>query len=367
MSWLRGPRRNELIWAFLFLLPLLWTLGVAFAYAFFRALWWSFCDYDLFASPKFVGLANYAKLFADLHFLKALFHSLSFAVIVTFTQTFLALFLAIALNQKIRGLTFFRAAFYTPSILSSVIVGLIFIWFTYRRGVVNFLLTVVHNYYPYFLSFLGLVIVMQSTLVLWGRKRGFPVRAFDPVYLWISLFVGGVGAFFLGHFRLIQPKSMPPVDIIWLETAEKFLGIPRPLWAIMALNIGTTVPTMMLFFLAGLQDVPRELYEVAELDGASWWAKLWYVTIPALRPVMFLVITLGLIGTLQMFDQAAITSGVAPLDSVITLAYYVYWNMFGAGGLPRVGMAAAAAIFLAVLTLVVVLIQRRVGIGEKAW
>jgi multiple sugar transport system permease protein len=179
--------------------------------------------------------------------------------------------------------------------------------------------------------------------------------------------VGGVGAFLLSHFRLIQPKSMPPVDIIWLETAEKFLGIPRPLWAIMALNIGTTVPTMMLFFLAGLQDVPRELYEVAELDGASWWAKLWYVTIPALRPVMFLVITLGLIGTLQMFDQAAITSGVAPLDSVITLAYYVYWNMFGAGGLPKVGMAAAAAIFLAVLTLVVVLIQRRVGIGEKAW
>jgi len=367
MSWLKGPRRNELFWAFLFLLPLLWTLGVAFIYAFFRALWWSFCDYDLFISPKFVGFANYVNLFADPRFLKALFHSLSFAIIVTFTQTFVALLLAIALNQRIRGLTFFRAAFYTPSILSSVIVGLIFIWFTYRRGVVNFLLTVIRNYHLYFLSFLGLVTIMQFTLVLWGRKRGLPAQTFDPLYLWISLFVGGLGTFLLSYFHVIQPKAMAPVDIIWLETTEKFLGIPRPLWAIMALNIGTTVPTMMLFFLAGLQDVPRELYEAAELDGASRWAKMWYVTIPALRPVMFLVITLGLIGTLQMFDQAAITSGVAPLDSVITLAYYVYWNMFGAGRLPKVGMAAAAAIFLAILTLAVVLIQRRVGIGEKAW
>lgn len=340
---------------------------MAFAYAFFRALWWSFCDYNLFAPPEFAGFTNYARLFADPRFLRALFHSLSFAIIVTFTQTSLALLLAIALNQKIRGLTFFRAAFYTPSILSSVIVGLIFIWFTYRRGVVNFLLSVVRTHHLHVLSFLGLLALVQFMLVCWGRRRGLPVQVLDPVYLWVSLLAAGLGTWVFSHLHILQPKPTPPVDIIWLETAEKFLGIPRPLWAIMALNIGTTVPTMMLFFLAGLQDVPRELYEAAELDGASRWAKLWYVTIPALRPVMFLVITLGLIGTLQMFDQAAITSGVAPLDSIVTLAYYVYWNMFGAGGLPRVGMASAAAIFLAVLTLVVVLIQRRVGVREKAW
>ncbi|RLF26213.1 MAG: hypothetical protein DRN01_05200 [Thermoplasmata archaeon] len=68
-----------------------------------------------------------------------------------------------------------------------------------------------------------------------------------------------------------------------------------------------------------------------------------------------------------MFDQAAITAGVAPLESVITLAYYTYWAVFGSGGLPKVGMASAAALVLAALTLVVVLIQRKFGFSEKSW
>jgi len=106
---------------------------------------------------------------------------------------------------------------------------------------------------------------------------------------------------------------------------------------------------------------------VADIDGATPWQKLRYVTVPALRPVMFLVITLGLIGTIQMFDQAAITAGIAPLESVITLAYYVYWAVFGAGTLPKVGMASAAALVLAALTLAVVLLQRKFGFSEKGW
>lgn len=367
MRWFKIAKREELFWALLLLLPLIWTLVIAFGYAFGRAFFFSFTEYDLFSPPKFVGIANYLRLFQDHRFLRALLHSLVFAIVVTSCQTFLALLLAVILNQKIRGLTFFRAAFYVPSILSSVIIGLIFIWFTFRRGVVNFLLTLFVHFAPFILAFVCLLVMVQLIQVLWLRKRGFPAGMLDPVSLWRSLGAAAVGTWVLGHFGVLRPLATGPVDIIWLETKASFLGIPRPLWAIMALNIGTTVPTMMLFFLAGLQDIPAELYEAAELDGASSWAKLRYVTIPAIRPVMFLVITLGLIGTLQMFDQAAITSGVAPLDSVITLAYYVYWNMFGAGGLPKVGMASAAAMFLAVLTLVVVLIQRRIGVAEKGW
>jgi len=60
-------------------------------------------------------------------------------------------------------------------------------------------------------------------------------------------------------------------------------------------------------------------------------------------------------------------AGTAPLESTVTLAYYVYWNMFGAGTLPKVGLASAAALVLAVLTLFVVFIQRRVGFSEKGW
>lgn len=358
--------RQEFGWAFLFLLPLLWTLVVAFGYAFVRALYFSFTDYNLFKPPTWVGLQNYAQLFRESRFLIALAHTLIYAAIVTGVQTVLALLLAVVVNQKIRGILFFRASYYVPSISSSVVVMLIFIWFVHRRGVVNFLLTTLQQYGTHILVFLGAALLFQLLQVLWERARRLPARAFDPWLLCISLFGAAILTLGMHQLGIIKLRPLPAVEISWMTTSKTFLGVPLPFWAIMALNIWTTIPTLMIIFLAGLQDVPKELYEVAELDGARAWQKLWHVTIPALRPVLFLVITLGLIGTLQVFDQIAIGAGVAPLDSIITLAYYVYWNMFG-GGLPQVGMASAAALFLALLTLAVVLLQRKVGISEKGW
>jgi multiple sugar transport system permease protein len=360
-------RRGEWASAFIFLLPLLFTLAVAFLYAFIRTVYFSFTDYNLFRITKFVGVGNYVHLFSDYRFVLALTHSLLYAGIVTATQTFLALLLALVLNQKIRGLTFFRASYYVPSVASSVAITLIFIWLVNRRGAINWLLTQIGHYWPLILVGLGVVILAQWVQVLVERRHGLPVRIMDPAILGISLLTGTVASIVLGHFGVIRTYPMHEVMIPWLTTRQTVLGIPLPLLSIMMLNIWTTTPTMMILFLAGLQDVPQELYEVADLDGASPWQKLRYVTVPAIRPVMFLVITLGLIGTIQMFDQAAITAGVAPLESVITLAYYTYWAVFGSGGLPKVGMASAAALVLAALTLVVVLIQRKFGFSEKSW
>jgi len=353
--------------AFILLLPLLWTLIVAFAYAFFRTVYFSFTDYDLFKVPEWVGFKNYLQLFRDYRFLLALTHTLVYSAIVTLVQTILALLLAVVLNQKIRGLTFFRASYYVPSISSSIVITLIFMWVMHRRGVANFFLTTFYQYHVHIFLFFGLTALLQAIQVIWERRRGLPVCSFDPTLLVVSLLGAVVTVVALSRFGVIQPASVAPVGISWLTTKQTFLGIPLPLLSIMALNIWTTAPTFMVIFLAGLQDVPQELYEVAEIDGATSWQKLWYITIPALRPVLFLVITLGLIGTLQLFDQIAITSGVAPLNSVITLAYYVYWNIFGGVPRPEVGMASAAALFLAALTLVVVLLQRRFGISEKGW
>ena len=81
----------------------------------------------------------------------------------------------------------------------------------------------------------------------------------------------------------------------------------------MMLNTWTTAPTFMLLYLAGLQDIPRELYEAAAVDGANRWQQFRYVTVPQLKHITFLVMALGLIGTLQMFDQVAIIGSAAPL------------------------------------------------------
>jgi multiple sugar transport system permease protein len=88
--------------------------------------------------------------------------------------------------------------------------------------------------------------------------------------------------------------------------------------------------------------------------------------VPLLAPVTFGVVTLSIVGTLQMFDQVAIMGNAAPIESRITLAYYTYYNTFPPGGSPRIGMASAGAIVLAALTLVIVFLQRRLGVSDRA-
>jgi len=116
--------------------------------------------------------------------------------------------------------------------------------------------------------------------------------------------------------------------ISWLNTRQTFLFMPVTLWSIAVMNIFTTVPVMMLLYLAGLQNIPGSLYEAAEIDGATRWQMFRKITVPLLNPVTFAVVTLGLIGTLQMFDQVAILGAAAPIESRVTLAYYNYYNTF---------------------------------------
>lgn len=359
-------RLQEATVAYLFLLPYLFGLVVFFAYAFARTAYLSFTRYDLFSPPVWVGLGNYLRLFTEPLFGTALYNSLIFSLTVTTAQTVLALLLAAALNQKLRGITFFRSAYYMPSVASSVVITLIFIWLFQRTGVVNYVITLVLRYRAFIGAFLLAAGALHAGTVVWERRQGRPTLAWEPALLVQSMIlaVPVVAALWAAGVTTVD-RNMADVDLIWLNTRRRFPdwafpSAPLPLEAIMLLNTWTTGPTFMLLYLAGLQEIPRELYEAASVDGATPWQQFLHITVPQLRHVTFLVVTLGLIGTLQMFDQVAVIGDQAPLESTITLAYYVYRNMFMGGAMPRVGQAAAAAMVLAILTLVVVLIQRRV-------
>lgn len=342
----------------LFLAPFLISLLLFFVYAAVRALVFSFTDYNLFNDYSFVGLRNYKTLFHDVNFLIALRNTSVYAVLVTAVQTFLALILAALLNMKIRGINFFRVGFYLPSVTSSVVISVIFIWLFQRKGLFNFILSRIRNLAPVLLLFLGIVAIVQVVLVVKEKHRGMPVKPLELPLLLMSILAAIVIITLLNMFNMIPLPTADEVDIVWLNTQKTFMGIPRPLWAIIIQNVFTTIPTLMLIFLAGLQGVPPALYEAARIDGAGAVVQFRYITIPSLRPVLFLVLTLSLIGTLQMFDQVAIYGDAVPLQSVITLAYYVYNRMFPGGTLPQVGMASAAAMFLAILTIAAVLLQR---------
>lgn len=356
---------KEKLAPYVFLGPFLFWFVVFFGYAFLRVLYFSFTNYDLFSIPDFVGLQNYTGLFREFLFAKALKNSLTFAVIVTTVQTFFALILAVNLNQKIRGINFFRAAYYMPSVTSSVVITLIFMWLFQRKGVINYLISYYHRYSKIILFFFILLISIQAILVIKEMIKKRPVKILEPSYFVLSMFLAGLITYLFKAFGIVVPLDVQPVDLIWLNTRDTIpdwagpFAFPRTLGAIMILNIWTTIPTFMLLYLAGLQDIPSSLYEAAEVDGANWVQKFWYITVPQLKHVTFLVVTMGLIGTLQMFDQVAIIGDQAPLESRITLAFYVYKNIFPSSAKASVGMASAAAIVLAFLTLIIVYIQKK--------
>ncbi len=261
---------------YILLAPFIFHIVAFFGYAFARTLYFSFTEYNLFASPRWVGVRNYVDLFRNVQFGRALKNSIQFAVIVTLAQTFLALILAVVMNSKVRGIRFFRAAYYMPSVTSSVVITLIFMWLFQRGGVINYLTTRFIEYRAPIGVFFACLAAVQVLLVLRDRAGGWPASWFEPAFLLMSAAFSFVLVLALQAARVIGPNpNVEVVRTVWLNTRQTVpgwagsLAFPRPLAAIMMLNTWTTAPTMMLLFLAGLQDIPRELYEAAAVDGAA--------------------------------------------------------------------------------------------------
>jgi multiple sugar transport system permease protein len=131
----------------------------------------------------------------------------------------------------------------------------------------------------------------------------------------------------------------------------------------MGMNIFTTSGTLMLIFLSGLQDISPSIYEAAQIDGADPMQIFFKITIPMLRPVIFFVVTVGVIGSFQVFDQIFVMTNGGPLDSTTTLTYLIYKWAFRDTTI-KMGQASASAVILTLIILAVTLIQRRVIEGS---
>jgi multiple sugar transport system permease protein len=145
------------------------------------------------------------------------------------------------------------------------------------------------------------------------------------------------------------------------------VGIPSHNWlndtnlalpSIAMLAIWSTAPTMMLFYLAALQDIPETLLEAARVDGANTWQTLWHITIPLLRPATFVVVVLGSIGAFQAFDQVYIMQGPdgGPLNSTLTPVVEIYNYAFRDS---LWGLACAQAFTLFIIIFTIALLERR--------
>jgi ABC-type sugar transport systems, permease components len=272
----------------------------------FYALWISVWKWNLIKGPvEFVQLSNYTKALSDPIFQTAIKNSLYYAVIWVPLTMALGLSLAVIVNQKIRGRTFFRAAFYFPAIASSAAITTLFIFLMAPDGFFNGVRAAI------------------------GLNPLFSLLGFAPNQNW----VGDQG------------------------TAMN---------SIILLNAWTTSGTFMLFYLTSLQSIPHQVYEAAAIDGASPSQSFWQITFPLLRPGHYFVATVAVIGALQLFDQAIIGGGVdgAPNNALMTMVLYLYNAAFKQFNF---SYAAAIGIILFVVIFSATLVQRRLFGQAPSW
>jgi multiple sugar transport system permease protein len=299
-SWQRERNRKDLLAALGFLLPNFLGFLVFTTVPFFFSLAMSFTNWDIRPRVplRWVGLENFAELARDPKFWQFFYNTvyLMAGIPVSIAGS---LILALILNQKLRGIVFYRTMFYIPTLTSGV--ALFVMW----KAIYN----------PDF-GFLN--VALHSALT----HLGFHIP-FDRLPKW--------------H-----------LDAVWSKPALMIMGT----WT--AVGGGN-----MLLYLAGLSNIPPELYEAADLDGAGPWARFWQITWPQLAPTTFFVVVMSAIYGLQGgFEQARVMTNGGPAESTTTLGYYIYIKAFQEF---QFGYASTIAWTLFALILAVTLLNWRYG------
>jgi multiple sugar transport system permease protein len=324
-------RRGQSVAGWAFVAPAVLLLLVFLAIPILLALYVSFTDWTGLTNPlasggaHWVGLDNYKSLLTEPGldrdgFITAVRNNLYFVLFVVPSQTCLSLGLAVLVNNRfLKGKSFFRTAFYFPSVTSSIAITLVFIFLFNPTGAINVLLSKVGIHAPNWL--------IDQT---------------------------GVFHALLGDLGVHSAPGWSQHTILGMQIWDWLSGPSVGMCVLIIMLTWTSSGTFMLIFLAGLQSISEDLDEAAAIDGATGWHLFRHVTLPMLRPMLVLVLTLGLIGTWQVFDQVYLLS--PHNQTVTTPAYFSYNESFANSAF---GVGAAVAFLLFVLIVVMTLVQRR--------
>jgi multiple sugar transport system permease protein len=171
----------------------------------------------------------------------------------------------------------------------------------------------------------------------------------------------------------LTPEVAAAVLWVWIlqpdvgvvnSVLKSWFGIRGPNWlaspdwalpSLVLVSLWTGIGSIrMLIFLAGLQGVPQELYDASMVDGVNWWQKIWHVTVPMISPTILLNLVLGIIGSLQVFGLAFVTTAGGPAYATYFYALHLYQTAFRSFDM---GYGSALAWFLFVTILVLTMIQ----------
>ena len=271
--------RRRLIQGLLFISP--WLIGFLLftIYPLASSLYYSFTRYDLLRDPVFIGMRNYTSLFTtDSMFWVVMYNTMFYVLLAAPAGVVSAFLMAALLNTKLMGRPFFRAIFFFPAIVPTIV-----------------------------------------TAVVWQFLLNVQFGLFNSI---------------------LQGLQLPTVPFLSNPAYAKPSLVMIYIWA---------QGNAIVIFLAALQDVPRQLYEAAEVDGARAWHKFRHVTIPLSTPVILFNLIMGFIYAFQEFTLPWLLTGGGPANATEFYTIYLYRNAFQ---FLRMGKASALAWILFIIIIV---------------
>jgi multiple sugar transport system permease protein len=301
------------------------------------SLYWSFTDYRVTSKDpaNWVGLENYINLLLnDDSFRASIINTLYLTIVGLPLQMGMALFLAVMLNQKMRGERIFRMAFYLPVILGFN-TAVLLCWrlmLNTGTGIINQIIRGISNAIPLF----GYV----------NRATIFSQEIITAFFLGLNT----------GKYNLLYKV----IEAGFPAANRVPLWVQSPLWTKMSVVLLMIwgCGAMMLIFLAGLNNIPKELHEAAEVDGASSWQRFWRISFPLLTPYIFYNLVVGLILSLQIFEPIFVLyrDNQPIVSSTISMVYYLWQKSFSHF---EIGYGSAISWVILVIIFIVSLIQFR--------
>lgn len=282
--------RSEFIWGWIFVLPTMIGLFVLNIYPIFNTLYQSmFKTGDFGKGNIFVGFQNYQKVFADGEVWRSLGNTFRYAIVEVPFSVIIALILAVLLNRKMRGRSFYRTVIFLPMVCAPAAVAMVWKW------------------------------MYNADFGLLNNVLGTQIR-------WIS-----------------DPKTT--------------------LYSIAVIGIWSAVGYNMVLFLAGLQEIPRDYYEAAEIDGATGINAFFHITIPLLSPTIYFVLITRVISAMQVFDMIFLVIGKSnpAFESTQSLVYLFYNYTFEQ---KNIGYGSTIVVVLLAVIMMLTAVQKY---GEKKW
>ncbi|GAA4510161.1 sugar ABC transporter permease [Actinoallomurus oryzae] len=297
-----GPRRRRELTYAVYLIPSGALFVAVILVPLVMNIGISLTTWDGIGSPRWTGVANYTKLLSDGDFWASFGHNVALVIAMAIIPAAIGLVLAAALFDVIGR----RFGPRTASVLRACI------------------------YVPQVLPFAVAGIVWAWILAPEDGALNETLRAIG-----------------LGSLR------------------EDWLGNPKlALYTVMGVMVWVQIGFPLIVFMAGLQRVDPSLYEAAEIDGASWWRRFWYITIPQIRPELYVVLLICTVAAIKSFDKVYILTGGGPGNATRVPAFYSWQNFFEK---TQVGYGAAIATVLTLITVVLtVVFLRRQARAEEA-